>query len=143
MAENIKPVLGDKNVFPSDEFIKSIIGDKMILWQELIKYVEDNYKDVTKEWRYYNDGKQWLFKMQRKKKTLFWASVFKDTFRVTLYFGDKAETAIEGSAIPKDIKDNFRNSARFGNLRPITTIVNSTQDIDNILELIDVKVKLK
>jgi hypothetical protein len=32
---------------------------------------------------------------------------------------------------------------RFGALRPITTIVNGNEDLDNILKLIDVKVKLK
>ncbi len=143
MAENEKPVLGDKNVFPSDEYLQSIIGDKMIMWQKLLSYVKDNYKEITEEWRYYNDGKQWLFKMQQKKKTIFWASVLKETFRITFYFGVKAEPAIQGSTVPQKIKDDFRDARRFGTLRPITTIVNENQDLDNIIKLIDVKVKIK
>jgi len=143
MAENEKPVLGDKNIFPSDEFIQSIIGDKIISWQKLIRYVKDNYRDITEEWRYYNDGRQWLFKMQQKKKTIFWASILKDTFRITFYFGNKAESVIEESTVPQRIKDDFRNAPRFGALRPITTIVNENQDLDNIIKLIDVKVKIK
>lgn len=143
MAESEKPVLGDKNIFPSDEYLQSIIGDKMVMWQKLLRYVNDNYKDITEEWRYYNDGKQWLFKIQQKKKTIFWASILKDTFRITFYFGNKAETVIEGSTIPQKIKDDFRDSRRFGTLRPITTIVNENQDLDNIIKLIDVKVKIK
>ena len=143
MAENEKPVLGDKNIFPSDEFIQSIIGDKIIIWQKLIRYVKDNYRDITEEWRYYNDGRQWLFKMQQKKKTIFWASILKDTFRITFYFGNKAESVIEESTVPQKIKDDFRNAPRFGALRPITTIVNENQDLDNIIKLIDVKVKIK
>ena len=95
MSEPEKPVLGDKSIYPSDEFLQSILGDKMVFWQKLISYVKDNYKDISEEWRYYNDGRQWLFKMQRKKKTIFWASILKDTFRVTFYFGNKAESAIE------------------------------------------------
>jgi hypothetical protein len=143
MAETEKPVLGDKSIFPSDEILHSIIGDKMVFWQRLISYVKDNYKDITEEWRYYNDGKQWLFKMQQKKKTIFWASVLKDTFRITFYFGNKAESVIEGSTLPQKVKDGFRDARRFGTLRPISTIVNENQDLDNILKLIDVKVKLK
>jgi hypothetical protein len=143
MAETEKPVLGDKSIFPSDEILHSIIGDKMVFWQRLISYVKDNYKDITEEWRYYNDGKQWLFKMQQKKKTIFWASVLKDTFRITFYFGNKAESVIEGSTLPQNVKDGFRDARRFGILRPISTIVNENQDLDNILKLIDVKVKLK
>lgn len=143
MAESEKPVLGDQNIFPSDEYLQSIIGDKMVMWQKLLRYVKDNYKDIIEEWRYYNDGKQWLFKIQQKKKTIFWASILKDTFRITFYFGNKAETVIEGSTIPQKIKDDFRDSRRFGTLRPITTIVNENQDLDNIIKLIDVKVKIK
>jgi hypothetical protein len=143
MAETEKPVLGDKSIFPSEEILHSIIGDKMVIWQRLISYVKDNYKDITEEWRYYNDGKQWLFKMQQKKKTIFWASVLKDTFRITFYFGNKAESVIEGSTLPQKVKDGFRDARRFGTLRPISTIVNENQDLDNILKLIDVKVKLK
>jgi hypothetical protein len=143
MAETEKPILGDKDLFPSDELLHSIFGDKMIFWQKIISYVKNNHKDITEEWRYYNDGKQWLFKMQLKKKTIFWASVLKDTFRITFYFGNKAEPAIEGSPLPQKIKDGFRDARRFGALRPITTIVNENEDLDNILKLIDVKVKLK
>jgi len=143
MSESEKPVLGDKSIFLSDEYLQTIIGDKMVMWKKLISYVKDNYKDITEEWRYYNDGRQWLFKMQRKKKTIFWASVLKDTFRITFYFGNKAESVIEGSTVPQKIKEDFRNAPKFGVLRPITTIVNENQDIDNIIKLIDVKVKIK
>ena len=143
MAESEKLVLGDKSVYPSEEILQSIIGEKMVLWQKIISYVKDNYKDITEEWRYYNDGKQWLFKMQQKKKTIFWAGVLKDTFRITFYFGNKAEPAIEESTLPQKIKDGFREAKRFGTLRPISTIVKENKDLDNILKLIDVKVKLK
>jgi hypothetical protein len=143
MTESEKLVLGDRSVYPSEEILQSIIGDKMVIWQKIISYVKDNYKDITEEWRYYNDGKQWLFKMQQKKKTIFWAGVLKDTFRITFYFGNKAEPVIEGSTLPQKIKDGFRDARRFGTLRPISTIVKENQDLENILKLIDVKVKLK
>ena len=143
MAESEKLVLGDKSVYPSDEILSSIFGDKMIIWQKIISYVKDNYKDITEEWRYYNDGKQWLFKMQQKKKTIFWISVLKDTFRITFYFGDKAEPLIEGSKLPQRIKDGFREAKRFGSIRPITTIITGVSDIETITKLVDIKGKIK
>lgn len=143
MAESEKLILGDKSIYPTNELLNRIFGDKMVLWLKLINYVKDNYKDITEEWRYYNDGKQWLFKMQQKKKTIFWAGVLKDTFRITFYFGNKAEHAIEESILPQKIKDDFRVARRFGTLRAISTTVKENQDFDNILKLIDVKIKLK
>ena len=94
MSESEKLVLGDKNIFPSDDILFSIIGDKKVVWEKVMSYVNENYKNITSEWRYYNDGKQWLFKMQQKKKTIFWIGVLKDTFRITFYFGNKAEPVI-------------------------------------------------
>jgi hypothetical protein len=143
MSESEKPVLGDKSIYPSEEYLQSIIGDKMFIMKKLLSYAKDNYKDITEEWRYYNDGKQWLFKMQQKKKTIFWLTVFKETFRITFYFGNKAEQVIQESTVPQKIKDDFRNAPRYGAIRPITTIVNENQDLDNIIKLIDVKVRLK
>jgi hypothetical protein len=143
MADPEKLILGDKSIYPSDELLGSIFGEKMVIWQTITGYVKDNYKDVTGEWRYYNDGWQWLFKMQQKKKTIFWAGVLKDTFRITFYFGNKAETVIEGSNLPQKIKDEFRDAKRYGTLRAISTIITGNNDLDNILKLIELKTKIK
>ena len=80
MADKEDLVLTDKQIIPTDEYIFSIIGDKKILWQNLMNYVSENYKDISGSWNYYNDGKQWLFKLVQKKKTIFWAAILKDTF---------------------------------------------------------------
>jgi hypothetical protein len=143
MADPEKLILGDKSIYPSDELLGSIFGEKMVIWQTITGYVKDNYKDVTGEWRYYNDGWQWLFKMQQKKKTIFWAGVLKDTFRITFYFGNKAEPVIEGSNLPQKIKDEFRDAKRYGTLRAISTIITGNNDLDNILKLIELKTKIK
>jgi hypothetical protein len=143
MEEKEKLVLTDKNVVPGDDLIFSILGDKKILWLKIMRYAHDNYKEITEEWRYYNDGKQWLFKMQQKKKTIFWIGILKDTFRITFYFGDKAEPLIENSDLPQGIKDDFRITKRFGSLRAITTRMSGPSDLDNIFRLIDIKLKLK
>ena len=143
MAENEPVVLGDKNVYPTEGIIYSKIGDKKIIWQKIMNYVKDNYQNITEEWRYYNDGKQWLFKMQQKKKTLFWISLLKNTFRITFYFGDKAVPLIEGSTLPQEIKDGFRDAKRYGAIRPVTIIITGTRDIENISKLVDIKTKLK
>jgi hypothetical protein len=143
MSESEKLVLGDKNIFPSDDILFSIIGDKKVVWEKIMSYVNENYKNITSEWRYYNDGKQWLFKMQQKKKTIFWIGVLKDTFRITFYFGNKAEPVIVASNLPVRIKDDFLNGKRFGSIRAISTTITGPGDLENIYKLIDLKTKLK
>jgi hypothetical protein len=143
MAESEKPVLNDRHVYPSDDILFSIIGDKRGAWEKIMSYANENYNNITTEWRYYNDGKQWLFKMQMKKKTIFWVSILENTFRITFYYGDKAVPLIEGSRLPQSIKDGFRDAQRYGAIRPVTIKVTGVEDLENIFQLIDIKTKLK
>ncbi len=135
--------LADKDVIPEDDFIFSIIGEKKTLWLTLMAWVSENYKGSSGGWNYYNDGKQWIFKMVYKKKTLFWSSLLKGTFRVTFYFGDKAEPFIEASNLNTKIKEDFKTGPRFGKIRGITIKVKDTVDIESIKILTDIKAKMK
>jgi hypothetical protein len=143
MDEPEKLVLGDKSVYPSEEILFSIIGDKKIVWQEIMSYVNQNYKNITEEWRYYNDGKQWLFKMQLKKKTIFWIGVLRDTFRITFYFGNKAEPLIVNSNLPGKMKDDFVSGKKYGKIRAISIRISGTGDLENIYRLVELKAKMK
>jgi hypothetical protein len=143
MAEADAILLTDKQVYPSDEIVFNIIGDRKILWKHLMDHMSEHYKDSNGGWNFYNDGKRWLFKMTHKKKTVFWASILADAFRVTFYFGNKAEPVIENSDLPQSIKDEFKTAKRYGLIRPVTIIVRSNTDLDNVLKIIVVKSKIK
>jgi len=143
MDENEKLVLSDKTIVPTDEFVFSILGEGKIYWERIMNYSSENYPGSSGSWNYYNDGKQWVFKFVRKKKTIFWSDLLKDTFRVTFYFGNKAETFIENSDLPHNIKEEFKTAKRYGLIRPVTIVIRNDSDVDNILKLIDIKVKLK
>jgi hypothetical protein len=102
-----------------------------------------NYKDSSGEWRFYNDGKRWLFKMVHKKKTVFWSSLITGTFRITFYLGNKAESIIENSDLPQRVKEEFKNAKKYGLIRPVTFIIKGSEDVDNVLKMIDLKTKIK
>jgi hypothetical protein len=143
MTENEKLVLSDKSIVPTDEYVFSILGEKKIYWERIISYSSENYPGSAGSWNYYNDGKQWLFKFVRKKKTIFWSSLLKDTFRVTFYLGNKAEQVIENSDLPLSIKEEFKTAKRYGLIRPVTFKIQDESDVDNVLKMIDIKSKLK
>ena len=117
--------------------------DKKIFWQNIMNHMADNYKDSSGEWNFYNDGKRWLFKMIHKKKTIFWAAILTDTFRITFYFGNKAEPVIDGSDLPQTIKDGFRTAKRYGLIRPVSFKIMNNTDVENVLKLVAIKHKLK
>ena len=107
-----------------------------------MSYAAENYND-TGSWNYYNDGKQWLFKLVNKKKTVFWAGILSGTFRITFYFGDKVEPLLAASDIPEKIKDEFKTAKRYGAVRAISLVINDKTDVGNVMKLIAIKHKMK
>ena len=143
MSEKENILLTDKEICPTDEYIFSILGDKKILWQSIMNHMINSYKDSAGNWNFYNDGKRWLFKMVLKKKTIFWAAILADTFRITFYFGNKAEPIIEDSDLPQTIKDEFRTAKRYGLIRPVSFKIMNKTDVENVMKLIAIKHKIK
>ncbi len=135
-------VLTDKSVTPTDEQIFSIIGENRIHWQKLMNGIAEQFPEAKGEWNFYNDGKNWLFKMVRKKKTLFWIGVQSDTFRITFYFGDKAASLIEDSKLDAELKDEFRNGKYYGKIRGLSIKIKKTQDVTNAFILVGIKSKV-
>jgi hypothetical protein len=143
MSEKENILLTNKEIYPSDELIFSIIGDKKQLWKSILEHMDNSYKDSKGRWNFYNDGKRWLYKMVYKKKTVFWAGILNDTFRITFYFGNKAETIIENSGLPQSIIEEFRTAKKYGLIRPVSFIIRDKTDVDNVLKMIDIKSKIK
>jgi hypothetical protein len=142
MTEQI-PRLTDKNIIPTEELIFSYIGFNKVYWQRIMNSASENYSDISGSWNYYNDGKKWLFRLVHKKKTLFWADILNDTFKVTFWFGDKAVPFIEAAGLPPATKDEFRNARKYGLVRPLTVVVREQSDADIVLTLISVKYRMK
>jgi len=136
-------VLKNKSVYPDDDLIFSIIGNNSVYWKKLLAAIRETYPASEEVWNYYNDGKNWLFRILLKKKTLFWIGVLEDTFRITFYFGDKAEPVIEKSSLPEEIKTAFKNGQRYGKIRPISFKVKSQGDVDNALTVAGIKAAMK
>jgi hypothetical protein len=143
MAENETLMLTNSLVHPTDEIIFSYIGEKQEYWKAIMLYMSELYLGSAGEWNFYNDGKRWLFKMVYRKKTIFWAGILKDSFRVTFYLGNKAEAIIDESELPSSVKEEFKTAKRYGLIRPLTFLVNSHADYDNVLKVIDIKTQLK
>ena len=136
-------ILWDKNLYPSEEVIFSHIGKSKQLWISFFDYIHSSHPDFTEEWRYYNDGKSWLMKVQRKAKTVFWLSLFEKTFRVSFYYTDRAEKAILDSDISEELKNAFTNCKTYGRLRGMTIVFKKKKDIEYAKTLIGIKLSVK
>ena len=79
--------LKNPSVYPNDGVLKSLLGKSFEAYASLLKLFAAS--DMTSEWRYYNDGKLWLCKVQHKKRTIVWMSASKGFIKATIYFPEK------------------------------------------------------
>jgi hypothetical protein len=139
------PVLSIKSEFPTEKIIFSHIGKSKPLWLSLFQYIAEEHPDFTQEWRYYNDGKSWLMKVQYKKKTVFWLSVIKNSFRTTFYIHEKVKKTISDSKLSDELKEQFLKGKNFGTMRirGITVVYKNKKNVENAKLLIDLKISIK
>ena len=138
-----KPCLNDKNEYPSDEVLSRYLGKVKDVWDSFINFIDESYPSFSGQWRYYNDGKSWLYKLTKKKKTISWISVYPNKFKTTFYFPDKAEELIKASKLKKEYIDQFINGKRYGKIRGITVEIKKPTDLSAAKILIEIKEQIK
>jgi len=135
------PILNDPNEYPTDEVIYACIGKRKGLWISFFDALHREHPDLSEQWRYYKDGKNWLMKVTRKSKTVFWLSVCRNCFQTTFYLSDKAEELIHESDLPSDLKEAFIHGKRYGKIRGLTIVFRKKKDIGYAESLIAVRLK--
>lgn len=135
-------VLIDPEQYPTDEVIFSHLGRAKNYWIKIFDHIHSNYPEISEEWRYYKDGKSWLLKVVRKKKTICWVSIIKNKFRMTFYFTDKAEVEIYNSKISDELKEQFKSAKYYNKIRGLTIVFSKNKDVEYAKEVIDIKLKM-
>ena len=137
-----KPCLKDENEYPDDSVLSNYLGEAMNAWSIFNDFIKDNYPLFSGEWRYYNDGKNWLYKVTKKKKTICWISIYHNMFKTTFYFPDKAEELITNSKLNQEHIDKFVNGKHYGKTRGLTIDIKKPADLDATKILIEIRDKL-
>jgi hypothetical protein len=137
-----KPLLNDQGEYPDDSVLARHLGRAKGAWDAFVAGVASRFPDASLEWRYYNDGKAWLCKMVRKKKTVCWVSVWDKRFKTTFYFTDKNDKDIAALPIAPDLKASYAAHDRIGKLRPLTVVVAGKKGLEPVFEVAKYKIRL-
>ena len=82
-------LLKDPEQTPTPRVLEAEFGNLYPLYTELVDTLESDDFGLGLEWHYYKDGKSWLCKITRKKKTVVWMSAWRDYLHLGFYFTDK------------------------------------------------------
>lgn len=94
--ETPKPELRDPDVYPDNAVLEAVLGRSFEAYAALRDMAPE--MGLSLDWKFYSDGKAWLCRISRKKKTAAWMSAWKGYFKATVYFSGKDLEGLEDFA---------------------------------------------
>jgi hypothetical protein len=133
--------LGDETIYPDEEVLIGVLGNSYPAYCDLIKLFDDN--QMTHEWRYYHDGKAWLCKVQKKKKTIVWMSAWKGFMQATIYVPERFAEGIYGLNLSEARKVEIRQTRKVGKSTPCIFEVRNSEVLEDFIQVMLFKLALK
>jgi hypothetical protein len=134
-------ILNDPNIYPEENILEKILEKKYKYYKTFTEKI--NKENLIIEWNYYKDGKSWLCKIVNKKKTICWLSLWDTGIKLSFYFTEKTISGINDLKIDKEIKEMAKETKLIGKLLPITFTIDRNEKINDAMEIVEYKMKLK
>jgi len=133
--------LKDPDIYPDENVLREILGNVYEAYTKLMELFDAN--DMTHEWRYYKDGKAWLCKVQKKKRTIVWMSVWTDLMKPTIYFPEKYLAEVYSLDISENIKQKIIETKNVGKSKPCIFEVRDETILIDFEKVMQLKIKCK
>ena len=130
--------LRDESIYPDEGVLKRILGSSYPAYCDLLKLYERN--DLVYEWRYYHDGKAWLCKVQKNKRTIVWMSAWKDYMQATIYIPEKHIEGLYKLDIREEQKEKIRQTKNTGKSKPCIFEVRETGVLEDFSKVMQFKI---
>ena len=133
--------LGDESIFPSESILKGMLGRSYRAYCVLLELFDQN--EMTPEWRYYRDGKAWLCKVQKMKRTIVWMSAWKGFMKATIYVPLRHMDGVFALPISEDTKAHFRATKNVGQSKPCIFEVRNQKVLKDLNTVMQFKIRTK
>ncbi len=137
------PALNDPKQYPSDPVLARQLGKAKPAWNAFLTLLKGGYPQLRSEWRYYHDGKSWMFKVSRQTTAACWVAVWDKHFTVAFYLNTRAEELIRNSSLDNALKQGFLHPVEANKFRSIRVEVRKKSDLNAVEELLEIKLKVK
>lgn len=131
----------DKLVKPTDLMLANDLGKSKTYLDRICAFIETEYGDLNPEWKYYNKKSGWVLKLFNKKRNVLFVIPCEQYFRAAFTFGGKASLLVFESDVSEDIKKQLHEAKKYAEGRTIQIEVQHESDCEQILDLINIKLK--
>ncbi len=136
-----KPLLNDPAQFPSAEVLRGVLRESFPAFETLSAAFTD--AGLAMEWRFYNDGKAWLCRVCRGKKTVTWLSAWDGWFQTGFFFTEKHVAQVLALDISEAVKEEFCRVEPVWKLLPLLIKVHGAEQLPDVLAVAAFKKTLK
>lgn len=133
--------LQDENVYPDDQILEEVLGQSYKAYLDLLKLFDENQMEHT--WRYYKDGKAWLCKVQKKRRTITWMSAWKGYVQATIYLPEKYLEDVYKLDISEGMKEKIRQTKNVGRSKPCIFKIHNKEALDDFNTVMQFKITAK
>jgi hypothetical protein len=133
--------LKDASTYPDEHVLQDVLGDSYAAYCDLIKLFDAN--EMTHEWRYYHDGKAWLCKVQKKKKTIVWMSAWRGFMNATVYVHEKDMDGVYNLELGEEHKERFRASRKMGKSTACSFEIRGSEVLEDFAKVMQYKIATK
>ncbi len=133
--------LRDESIYPDKSVLMTVLGESFEAYEELLSLFEKS--DLDYEWRYYKDGKAWLCKVQKKKKTIVWMSAWKGFVQAAIYLPLRLHDEILDLDIHDDLKTKISETKNVGKSKPCIFEIRDKKLLSDFEKVMLFKIKSK
>ncbi len=133
--------LRDESIYPNEIVLQAILDKSYSSYSLLIKLFDQN--EMIYEWRYYRDGKAWLCKVQKKKRTIIWMSAWKGFMQATIYFPYKDIERVYNLDISEDVKNKIKLTKHVGKSKPCIFEIRDKEIMRDLEKVMKLKIEFK
>jgi len=133
--------LTDENTFPNESVLKKVLGRSYSAYLELLKLYDNN--GLAYEWRYYRDGKAWLCKVQKTKRTIVWMSAWKGYMQAAIYIPERYIDDIFKLGISDDTKNKIMKTKNVGKSKPCIFEIKNKKALKDLEKVMKFKILTK
>jgi Protein of unknown function (DUF3788) len=132
-------IFTDKKITPNNNDLVTSLCNTYNLWKTIVDYAHLKYPKAADEWNYSGDKYGWSFRIKDKKRAIIYLMPRDKFFKVAFVFGQKATDAVMQSKISNLLKTELQSARVYAEGRGIRIDINDELIINDIKELIDIK----
>ncbi len=138
---NEEKVFNTKDAMPDEEMVRKALGSSYAYLENIRQFVNEEIGDTVEEWKFYGQKLGWTLKKIFKKRNLLFIGMYHGYFRIAFVFGERAANNVFDSDIAEALKKELSEARKYAEGRGINIKVDDDTYLDDIKELIRIKVK--